>query len=111
MVGVLEFFAEARSLLLETCCESMHEHAVSVMPTLGRRELNAWFAASTGERIRQIITSNECPPGRSTKDLLCVTWSGLSLVSSCGPTTGTMFPLLAGSLVRDSPPAMNWLQS
>jgi hypothetical protein len=28
----------------------MHQNAISVMPTLGRRELHAWFAASTGER-------------------------------------------------------------
>ena len=61
MVDALEFFAEDRSFLLDACCESMHEYAISVMPTLGRRELNAWFAASTGERIRQIITSDECP--------------------------------------------------
>ena len=77
MVDVLEFFAEDRSFLLDTCCESMHEHAVSVIPTLGRRELNARFAASTGERIRQIITSDECPtwtvdPGLKVCD---VEWS------------------------------------
>jgi hypothetical protein len=55
----------------------MHEYAINVMPRLGRRELNAWFAASTGERIRQIITGDECPswmidPGLALCD---VEWS------------------------------------
>jgi hypothetical protein len=61
VVDVLEYFAEDRSFLLDACCESLHEYAISIMPTLGRRELNAWLAASTGGRIRQIITTDECP--------------------------------------------------
>jgi hypothetical protein len=77
VVDVLEYFVEDHSFLLDTCCESMHEYAISVMPRLGRRELNAWFAASTGERIRQIFTGDECPtwtvdPGLALCD---VEWS------------------------------------
>jgi hypothetical protein len=55
----------------------LHEYAISVMPTLGRRELNAWFAASTGERIRQIITGDEYPTWTVDQGLaLCdVEWS------------------------------------
>lgn len=60
-VDVLEYWAEDRSFQLDTCCEAMHDHAVRVLPLMERRELNAWFLASTGCQIRQIITSDECP--------------------------------------------------
>lgn len=60
-VDVLEFYAEDRSFLLDTCCEAMHEQAIRVLPMMERRELNAWFLASTGCQIRQIITGDECP--------------------------------------------------
>jgi hypothetical protein len=39
----------------------MHEHAISVLPALEWQALNAWFAASTAQRIRQVITGDECP--------------------------------------------------
>jgi len=60
VVDVLEYFPEDRSFLLDTCCEPMHDQAVSVLPMMERRALNAWFRASTGVQLRQIITSDEC---------------------------------------------------
>ena len=79
LVEVLEYWAEDRSFLLDTCCESMHAFAIEALPTLDRRQRNEWFALSTGERIRQIITSShECPTWTVDQGLsLCdVEWAG-----------------------------------
>jgi hypothetical protein len=60
-IEVLEYFSEERSFLLDCCCEAMHEIAVSILPTLDRRELCAWFESFTGFRLRQLILDSESP--------------------------------------------------
>jgi hypothetical protein len=61
LLEVLEYFPEERSLLLDTCCEAMQEQALEILPTLNRRELNAWFQSSTGIMPRQLILDSESP--------------------------------------------------
>lgn len=59
-LDVLELYDDG-SILLDTCCEAMHEWAMESLPQLGRRELCDWFEASTGFRARQLIADSECP--------------------------------------------------
>ena len=57
-VDVLEWFREDRSFILDCCCEAMQEEALAFLPLLSRKELALWFQASTGAKVRQIITGN-----------------------------------------------------
>lgn len=74
-LDVLEYFPDERAFILDACCEAMQNQALSMLPLLSRKELCAWFEASTGVRIRQIITAdtdNWCVDEGLT--LCSVTW-------------------------------------
>jgi len=59
VVEVLEYWPDDRSFLIDTCCEELQNVALDEMAHWSRSRWQKWFAASTGEHTRGVIT-NDC---------------------------------------------------
>jgi hypothetical protein len=96
-LDVLDYWTETREFVLSTCCSDVHELAVEEMRQWDRRTWSKFFAVTTGEKVRDVLTDE---PSRST--------FGLDFGLELGPVDLKTAKAFVREHHRHNPPPVSW---